>query len=263
MNLPQFSVRYPVTVAMVMLAIGILGVISFDRLGTDLLPSIYNPRIVVEIRSGERSPQDMEQRFARDIEGALGTISNVVEVRSVCSIGRVIATATFSWGTDMDFGLLDVQKKVASFESDPDVSNLTVARYDPQEEPVMIYALSASGQSGYDADEMRRLAETFVKRNLERLEGVARTRIYGGIKREVRVELNEYLLKAYNFSSTDVTVKIKQANANASGGRLIQRDKSYIIKGVGQFSDVDEVGVLSSCCLSIYRDGCCSVEQGS
>ena len=91
MNLPKFSVRYLVTVAMLMLTIGILGFISFNRLGTDLLPSIYNPRIVVEIRSGERSPQDMEQRFARDIEGALGTISNVVEVRSVCRIGRVIA----------------------------------------------------------------------------------------------------------------------------------------------------------------------------
>ena len=85
MNLPKFSVRYPVTVAMLMLTIGILGFISFNRLGTDLLPSIYNPRIVVELQSGERSPQDMEQRFARNLEGALGTVSNVVDVRSVSS----------------------------------------------------------------------------------------------------------------------------------------------------------------------------------
>ncbi|MCG8604839.1 efflux RND transporter permease subunit, partial [bacterium] len=241
MNLPKFSVRYPVTVAMLMLAIGILGVISFGRLGTDLLPSIYNPRIVVELQSGERSPQDMEQRFARDLEGALGTISNVVEVRSVCSIGRIIATATFSWGTDMDFALLDVQKKVASFESDPEISNLTVARYDPQEEPVMIYAISAAEQSGLDSDELRRLAETGVKRSLERLDGVARTRVYGGIKREVRVELEEYLLEAYGLKAMDVTAKIKQSNANAAGGRIIQQDKAYIIKGIGKFSSVQEV----------------------
>ncbi|NUM67792.1 efflux RND transporter permease subunit [candidate division KSB1 bacterium] len=63
MNLPQFSVRYPVTIAMLMLGITILGVISFNRLGTDLLPAIYNPRIVVEIQSGERSPQEMEHHL--------------------------------------------------------------------------------------------------------------------------------------------------------------------------------------------------------
>jgi len=241
MNLPKFSVRYPVTVAMLMLTIGILGFISFNRLGTDLLPSIYNPRIVVELQSGERSPQDMEQRFARNLEGGLGTVSNVVEVRSVCSIGRILVTATFSWGTDMDFALLDIQKKVASFESDPEVSSLTVARYDPQEEPILTYALTSNTQEGRDSDEIRRIAENVVKRNLERLEGVARAQVYGGIKREVRVELNEYLLQAYNLTPGDISNKIKQSNANASGGKLVQQNKAYIIKGIGRFADIGEV----------------------
>ncbi|MFQ5772565.1 MAG: efflux RND transporter permease subunit, partial [bacterium] len=241
MNLPKFSVRFPVTVTMLMLAIAILGFIAFNRLGTDLLPSIYNPRIVVEIQSGERSPQDMEQRFTRSLEGALGTVSKVVDVRSVCSIGRVLVTATFSWGTDMDFALLDVQKQVARFESDPEVDRLTVARYDPQEEPIMIYALSARAQGGLDLDELRRISENVVKRNLERLDGVARVQIYGGIKREVRVELDEYLLQAYNLTPAAITSKIKQANANASGGKLVQQDKAYLIKGIGKYANIAEV----------------------
>jgi len=241
MNLPKFSVRYPVTVTMLMLAIGILGVISFNRLGTDLLPSIYNPRIVVEVRSGERSPQDMEQRFARSLEGALGTVSNVIEVHAICSIGRVLVTASFSWGTDMDFALLDVQKKVASYESDPEVNSVTVARFDPQEEPIAIYALYSAEGSDLDLDEQRRIAENVVQRNLERLDGVARIRVYGGVKREVRVELNEYLLQAYNLTAGDVTNKIRQANANASGGKIIQQDKAYLIKGMGKYADIEEV----------------------
>ncbi len=241
MNLPKFSVRFPVTVTMLMLATAILGYISFERLGTDLLPSIYNPRIVVEIQSGERSPQDMEQRFARRLEGALGTVSKVVDVQSVCSIGRLLVTATFSWGTDMDFALLDVQKQVASFESDPEVDRLNVARYDPQEESIMIYALSSEKQGDRELDELRRIAENVVKRNLERLDGVARVQIYGGLKREVRVELNEYLLTAYDLTPTDISNKIVQANANASGGKLVQQEKAYLIKGMGKFTNVDEV----------------------
>jgi len=239
MNLPQFSVRYPVTIAMIMLGIAILGVISFNRLGTDLLPAIYNPRIVVELQSGERSPQEMEQRFARRLEGELGTVSKVVDVRAVCSLGRVLATATFSWGTDMDFALLDVQKKIASYESDPEVNRVTIARYDPQEEPVMIYALQSKGE--HDLDELRRIGENVIKRALERLDGVARVQVYGGIKREVRVELNEYLLEAYGLTPGEINNKIRQANANASGGRLVQQDKAYLIKGLGNYTSVEDV----------------------
>jgi HAE1 family hydrophobic/amphiphilic exporter-1 len=239
MNLPQFSVRYPVTIAMLMLGIVILGVISFNRLGTDLLPAIYNPRIVVELQSGERSPQEMEQRFARRLEGELGTVSKVVDVRTVCNLGRVLATATFSWGTDMDFALLDVQKKIASYESDPEVNRVTIARYDPQEEPIMIYALQSKGE--HDLDELRRIAENVIKRALERLDGVARVQVYGGIKREVRVELNEYLLEAFGLTPATVTGKIRQANTNASGGRLVQQDKAYLIKGIGSYASVEDV----------------------
>lgn len=239
MNLPQFSVRYPVTIAMLMLGITILGVISFNRLGTDLLPAIYNPRIVVEIQSGERSPQEMEQRFARRLEGELGTVSRVVDVRTICGLGRVQATATFSWGTDMDFALLDVQKKTAVYESDPEISRVTIARFDPQEEPIMVYALQSSGER--DLDELRRIGENVIKHTLERLDGVARVQVYGGITNEVRVELEPYRLAAFGLTPADLAAKIRQANANASGGRLVQQDKAYLIKGLGAYTGVEDV----------------------
>lgn len=239
MNLPRFSVRYPVTVGMVMLAIGILGVISLDRLGTDLLPSIYNPRIVVELQAGERSPQEMEERFARQLEGALGTIGRVVDIRSVCRLGQAVVTATFSWGTDMDFALLDVQKQVAAYESDPEVDRVTVARYDPQADPISIYAFGSDGER--DLDELRRIAENVIKRGLERLDGVARVQVHGGIRREVRVQLDPYLLEAFGLTPAAVAAAIRQANANASGGKLEEGDKAYLIKGLGKFASAEDV----------------------
>jgi HAE1 family hydrophobic/amphiphilic exporter-1 len=103
----------------------------------------------------------------------------------------------------------------------------------------MIYALQSKGE--HDLDEQRRIAENVIKRALERLDGVARVQVYGGIKREVRVELNEYLLEAYGLTPTEITTKIRQANANASGGRLVQQDKAYLIKGIGNYTSVDDV----------------------
>jgi HAE1 family hydrophobic/amphiphilic exporter-1 len=238
--IPQFSVRHPITVVMIMLGISILGAISLDRLGTDLLPSIYNPRIVVELRAGERSPQEMEERFARQLEGELRSVSRAVDVRTVCMLGRVQMTVTFAWGADMDFALLDVQKKVARYESRQDVDQVTIARFDPQAEPVMIYALS--GADRQDLDELRRVAEDVVKLSLERLDGVARVQVYGGLTREVRVELDEYLLAAYSLNPADVTNAIRQSNANASGGTLEHENTAYAIKGIGRYTGIPDIG---------------------
>ncbi|MBT5874555.1 MAG: efflux RND transporter permease subunit [Candidatus Latescibacteria bacterium] len=237
----DFSVRHPVTVSMIMLGIVILGAISLDRLGTDLLPSIYNPRIVVELQSGERSPQEMEERYARQLEGELRSISRAVDVQTVCRMGRVLVTTTFAWGADMDFALLDVQKKIARYEAQQDVDRVTIARYDPQAEPIMIYALT--GNADRDVDEVRRLAENVIRLNLERLDGVARVQVYGGVTREVSVQLNEYLLSAYNLTATDITGAIRQSNANASGGTMDHENRSYTIKGIGQFTTIDDVGL--------------------
>lgn len=234
------AIHRPVTVAMILIGVTLLGVISLNRLGTDLLPAIYNPRIVVDLRSGERSPQEMEERFARQLEGELRSVSRVVDVRTICSLGRIQLTITFVWGADMDFALLDVQKKVARYESRADVDQVTIARFDPQAEPILIYAVSNVGTQ--NLDELRRLSESVIQLNLERLDGVARAQVYGGQTREVRVELDPYLLAAYNLTASDVTNAIRQANADAPGGTLEYDNTAYTIKGIGRYANLADIG---------------------
>lgn len=240
--LSRFAVRHPITVTMIMMGIVILGVISVDRLGTDLLPSMYHPQIVVELQSGERSPQEMESRFARQLEGDVRSVSHVVDVHTLCRLGVVQVTASFAWGTDMDFALLDVQKKIARYENRADVDRVTLSQYDPQDAPVLIYAMSGVSQG--DMDETRRVAENVVRLNLERLDGVARVQVYGGVRREVLVELDAYRLAAYQISRQAAADAIRQSNADASGGSLDYDDKSYAIKGMGRFRSVEDVGAV-------------------
>jgi len=54
MNIPSFSVKYPITVVMIIIGIVLLGLISLNRLGTDLMPDIHSPKIVVTLKSGEK-----------------------------------------------------------------------------------------------------------------------------------------------------------------------------------------------------------------
>jgi HAE1 family hydrophobic/amphiphilic exporter-1 len=239
MNIPTFSVKYPVTVAMIIIGIILLGMISLNRLGTDLLPDIHSPKIVINLKSGEKPPQEMEEKYAKTIEGLVSTVSNVRNVSSVSRIGFTQVTVEFFWDTDMDFAMIDIQKKVGRISSEEEVDELTVSKYDPQAMPIM--TLGIYGTENQDLDEIRRISETVIKRELERLEGVAAISILGGLEKEIVVEINPYLLEAYSLALNDVVKRIQASNINASGGSIKDNEKVYIIKGVGEFNTLKDV----------------------
>jgi len=242
MNVPQFSVRYPVTVVMIFLAVLLLGTISFNKLGIDLLPDVSNPKIVVSIESEEKPPFEMEQKYVKNLEAELSTISRVKRVSSVSRVSQALITVEFFWDTDMDFSLLDVQKTVGRLQGDREIKRITVTKFDPQAAPIMSICLT-SKESG-DLDELRRTAENVVKRKLERLEGVAKANVNGGRNREIKVLLKPYKLKAYNLSASDVSSKISSTNIDASGGRIEDNEKVYIVKGIGRFMDLEDIREL-------------------
>ena len=62
----NFAIKNPVTILMLVLAIMLLGKISYDQLSVDLLPNLNNPRLFVEIEAGERPPEEIEKQFIKN-----------------------------------------------------------------------------------------------------------------------------------------------------------------------------------------------------
>ena len=62
----KFAVSNPVTICMLVLAILLLGKISYDQLAVDLLPDLNNPRLFIELKAGERPPEEIEKQFGVD-----------------------------------------------------------------------------------------------------------------------------------------------------------------------------------------------------
>ena len=108
----RLAVRRPVAVTMLFVAVLVAGYLSWGRLGIDLLPDVESPKIVVSLRSGDRSPEEMEERYGEQIEARLVTVRRMRSVTSVSRTGRILVTVEFHWGTDMDFALIDVQTEI-------------------------------------------------------------------------------------------------------------------------------------------------------
>jgi hydrophobic/amphiphilic exporter-1 (mainly G- bacteria), HAE1 family len=239
-TLTKFSVTYPITVLMLVLGILVLGYISFKKLGVDLFPDLNNPRVFVEIKAGERPPEEIEKQFVENVESLAIRQKKVVQVSSISQVGSAQITVEYSWDADMDEAFLDLQKAMNTFLQNADLDELNITQHDPNAEPVMLLALSHPNIS--DMDDLRKVSENYLRNELVRLEGIADVEILGKEEKEVVIETDPYMLEAYNITPTVIAGRIQSYNSNVSGGSIVEMGTKYIIKGVGEFQSITEIG---------------------
>lgn len=237
-RLTLFSVNYPVTVLMFVLGVILLGYISFDKLGVDLFPDLNSPRIFVEISSGERPPEEMEKQFVERIEALAIRQSDVVQVSSVTRVGVAQITVEYTWNKDMDEAFLDLQKALNTLTQNAEIDDLRITQHDPNTAPVMLIAVKHHEIT--DMNEIRKVAENYIRNELIRLEGVAEVELSGQEESEVIISTDSYRLGAQGLTLSEVSTRIQNFNRNVSGGRISEMGTQYIIKGVRLLNDVED-----------------------
>ena len=238
-RIAQFAVKYPVTVLMLMLGIVLLGFISFGKLGTDLFPDLNNPKIYIELNAGEKPPEEIEKNYVDQIESLSMRQSDVVQVSSVSQVGSATITVEYNWNKDMDEAFLDLQKELNSFSQNSDLEDFTISQYDPNAAPVMIVGLK--NKSIRDMDELRKVAENYIRNELIRIEGVADVKLAGIETSEVVIETNKYILESFELTSDGIAAQINNYNRNVSGGSIVDMGLKYVVKGVSVLEDINDL----------------------
>lgn len=238
-KITRFSVKYPVSVLMIILGIILLGYISYDKLGTDLLPNLNNPKLFIELQAGEQPPEEIEKQYVDNIESQVSRLEGVTSVSSICKVGSSKIDVEYSWDQDMDAAFLELQKVVTKFSQDDNINELNISRYDPNSDPVMLIAMSHNSIS--DMNELRKTAQNYVRNELIRIEGIADLQIAGQEEEEVIVKTDNYLLQAYGISADDIVNKINSLNRNVSGGSITHDGAQYTVKGVKVIDNIEDI----------------------
>ena len=241
-KLARFSVDYPITVFMIVLAVLLLGYISFSKLGMDLFPDLNNPRIFVEIKAGERPPEEIEKQFVKNIEALSIQQKGAVKVSSVIQTGAALVTVEYAWDTNMNEAFLNLQKTLTSFTQNEEIDELVISQHDPNATPIITLGLSHPDIT--DMDELRLVAENYLRNELIRMEGIADVEIMGQEEKEVVISTNNYLMKAYGVTPSIIAGRIGEYNRNVSGGSIVEMGLNYIIKGVGEFNSLEDISNL-------------------
>ena len=225
---------------MVFLGICLLGIISFSRLPVQLLPEIEFPRLTVVTPFENATPTEIEKLVTRRIEEAVGSVNGVTDVYSESIEGLSMVTARFRWGIDMNFAMVETKEKVDIIKGQlpQDAGSSIVVKYDPSEEPVMIYAVTpVTG----DFKNIRKRIEKEMVPLLERTEGVSLVHLNGGWHRQVNIDLDCGKIFSHNLSLSEVIERVSLANYNFPAGSIERGDMEYTIRTVGEFSGIEEM----------------------
>lgn len=240
-SITRFAVKYPVTVLMLTLAICLLGTISYSRLGTDLFPDLKNPSLYVEVTSGQRPPEEME-KIVKSLESTAARQEGVIKVYSICKVGTAKITVEYNWNQDMDEAFLDLQRTLTS-NFNADEGEVNVTRYDANAAAVMTIALTHNEVK--DMNELRKIAENYMRSELVRVDGVADIQLTGQENAVVEINTNSYMLDAYGLTVDGIASKISGLLENVSGGRIQENDIQYNVKGVNLIQSVEDIeGVI-------------------
>lgn len=207
--LGKFSVKKPYTVLVAVILIIVLGVVSFTRMSTDLLPNISLPYVIVMTTYPGASPETVEMTVTKPVESSMATVSNIKEISSVSSENYSMVILEFEQSADMNAASLEIRENLDQIKSywDDSIGNPIIMKLNPDMLPVMIAAVGGSGMTDSEITEM---TQNTIIPELESIEGVASASATGLLEESVNVIIRQEKIDKINeqvFGSIDEEMK--------------------------------------------------------
>ncbi len=242
MNLPDVSVRRPVTTIMLFMGIIIIGYVSFSRLPIDLFPEIEPPIISVLTQYPGASAQDVELNVSKKIESSLSSVTNLKKIRSVSVDNISVVTLEFEYGSNLDEASNDIRSALEFSKRNlpDDAEDPTIFKFSTNIFPILFVAVQA--EESYLG--LNKIVETEILDPLKRVNGVGTVQAFGGPVRQILVQIDAKKLEAYNITAQQIGQVVQAENLNLPSGAIKMGDMEFNLRVPAEFTNVQEISNL-------------------
>ena len=236
MFLSDISIKRPVFATMMMVALVVLGIVSYQRLAIDEYPDITYPVVIAQTTYLGASPDVMMRDVSKPLEQALNTVQGIKEITSTSLEGISIVRLQFKLGVDVAVAQQDVQAKVARIRRSlpPDIDDPIILHFDPNDSPIMSIALQSGERS---IRELTDLANEVVQTRIEAIPGVGGVNIVGGNARQIRIQVDPNAMRAYGLSPAQLTTALRLENQEVPAGRVQRGATERLVRITGRIID--------------------------
>jgi HAE1 family hydrophobic/amphiphilic exporter-1 len=241
-NLPRWSLRFPVTSSVVLVCILAVGALTAPRIPLSFLPEVDFPALEISIPYPNALPAQVEEEIARPAEEAISTMSRVRRIQSYSTSTGAQIYVQFDWGEDIGPLRVDAREKLDRIRDllPRDVDLIQVNGFRSTDIPVLECRVSAER----DLSQSYELLDRHVADPLRRVPGVAKVELYGVEPPQVLVEFSLDGLERHGLAPEAVLARVEAANRSLSAGRLRRGDESWPLRVVNQFASLEEIGAL-------------------
>jgi len=239
MWITKTSINQPVFATMVMLALMLLGIISYNRLGVEQMPDVQVPGIWVQVRYPGASPEQVEADLVKPMEEAVNTITGVRTLYGNAFEGRGELWVEFELSTDMTQAVQDVRDKVAqlrpAFPKDAKDPLIVRGQFDGAE-PISTYAVMSKTRS---LRELSTLTDQQIVKRMQGVSGVGQVSVGGSVQRQVQIQLKAQQMLAYQIGIDEVLSAIRAVNQDMPAGNLRADTQEQLVRIEGKLKSVE------------------------
>jgi HAE1 family hydrophobic/amphiphilic exporter-1 len=234
-KLAEVCVVRPVFAVMLIMAMAVIGMVSYTKLGVDRFPNVDLPIISVRTTLPGGSPEEIESAITKRVEDAVATVEGIDNIRSTSVESLSVVTVTFNLNRQIDVAAQDVRDAVAGVISllPRDAKPPLIKKLDTDSSPVMTLVLA--GQR--TPRELYEIADRGVKDTIESVGGVGQALIVGGRRRAVNVWIDADRMAAYRIPIVSIRDAISRQNTEIPGGRVDEGVRELTLRTLGRFPD--------------------------
>ncbi len=236
MWMTRVSINNPVFATMVMVALCVLGLFAYQRLGVENMPEVQLPGAWLDVRYPGASPEAVEREVAKPLEEVINTIAGVKRIQSRSFEGRMQMSVEFNLDANVNRSMTELRDRVALAQAGfpRDVKPPLINRFQEGNQPVYVGALISATRT---PRELSLIAEQALTKRLQRIEGVAVVNLWGQSAREVRIDLDPQRLSAYGVTPSEVASALREANADQPVGLLSDAHLESTLRVEGRVKD--------------------------
>ena len=232
-------VRRPITILMIIISILILGLISLSRLSIDSMPNMQMPYISIRTIYRNAGPEEIEKSITKIVEGAIATVNNIKNITSYSRENSSDIIVEFNWGVNLREASEDIREALERIydllPDNADKPNIRkFATDDTSLMEIAIYGLE-------DKATLYTIAENQIAPKIKQAKGVAQAETRGGLKRQIKIDVNLNRLKAYNININQISEALSRDNNNLVGGQANHGFYKYTIRTMGEIESIDDI----------------------
>ena len=243
MNFVTWSIRNPVPVIMMFIALVFGGIWAFPKLQIQDQPDISFPNVFVQVGYAGVPPSQMETEITRKIEDAVSAIVGIEHINSNISTGNSNTQIEFQFGSDLSQAMDDVRDAVSRIRPDLpiDATEPYIGRATTAGNAIMAFGVSAANLS---STELSWFVDLNVMRDISSVEGVGQVNRIGGVSREVRVDLDPDRMAALGVTAGDVSSQLVRTQVELPGGETRIGSQEQSVRTLGTIGSVNELAAM-------------------